>query len=180
MVSTVRLLKFSDGVAVGTPEVTKMASTGFVAYANSAAYLAAKGSAVVKGDAFYNTTSNVIQWYDGTAWVSIQYGPTVYSTQTLAAGASITLSSSTFIHYIPVIGTGAMTMANQLFGTTAPSDGSTIRLIGQSDSNTVTVPHYDSALGAVLNGECILSKYSMIELVYIGALSRYIELSRNA
>jgi hypothetical protein len=66
----IREVNFSDGVSVEA--VTKLISTGaLVVYADTASFLAAKGSSGSEGDVFFNSTSDAINFYDGSDWVSV-------------------------------------------------------------------------------------------------------------
>tara|TARA_Y100000593_G_scaffold55043_1_gene102898 strand:+ start:6273 stop:6794 length:522 start_codon:yes stop_codon:yes gene_type:complete len=58
-------------------------------------------------------------------------------------------------------------------------DGAEIRLVGQSDSATVTITHSDTQYGVILNGNATLKKYYILDLVYDRNLERFIEVGRN-
>ena len=178
MAGAVRLLTFSEGVSTGAPLLSKIDSTGFKPFADDAAYAAAKGSAVSAGDAYFNATSKLVRYYDGTAWINVLLSPST-TNQTLGAGATIALSAGIMFHIVHVVGSGAVTLSTTPFGTTPVPDGTTIKIVGTSDTNTVKFTHNDSAGGCILNGPCILEKYMVTEFIYNLALSRYIQCSKN-
>jgi hypothetical protein len=64
MAGTTRFLSFAEGVSVGIPTQSTVKSTALNAYANDAAFVTAKGSAATTGDMYYNTTDNLIHYYD--------------------------------------------------------------------------------------------------------------------
>ena len=178
MGSAVRLLTFSEGVSTGAPLLSKIDSTGFKPFADDASYLTAKGSAVGAGDAYFNTTSKLVRYYDGTAWINVLLAPST-TTQTLGAGATIALSAGVMFHVVFVVGSGAVTLSTTPFGTTPFADGTVIKVVGTSDANTVKFAHNDSAGGCILNGPCVLEKFMITEFVYSVTLSRFIQCSRN-
>lgn len=93
----------------------------------------------------------------------------------------ITLSVITTVQYLKIKGLSAATTINSLpFGTSVtPIDYSEIVLVGQDDTNTVTIDHNDNNFGCLLNGNATLLKGFMIALIYDEDLNRYIEKSRN-
>lgn len=77
----------------------------------------------------------------------------------------------------------AITMSStDPFGSTDPVNGARITLIGNSDTNTVTLTSSDAANGLVFNGDpdgttITLEKYSIAEFEYNSTLDRYILIS---
>lgn len=60
-----RILDFQDGQSSATePSQISTSSGKLVQYADDAAYVTAKGSAASAGDLYYNTTNDVIRYYD--------------------------------------------------------------------------------------------------------------------
>lgn len=143
--------------------------------------LAAAPTPAVRGLVYYHTGSGVtgVKVYDGTNWVSAGGGGWYVSPAiVLSADGVITLASANNI--ISVSGSGAVTLSATPFGTAAPTlDGTVVRLIGSSSDNTVTILHSDISKGAWLNGDITLGRGSMIELQWVGALDRWVEVSRN-
>lgn len=68
MAGETRILKFAEGVSVGAPISTGVGASSFSVYASEAAFVADKGSPAAEGDAFFNSTSNKVEFYDGTTW----------------------------------------------------------------------------------------------------------------
>lgn len=106
-------------------------------------------------------------------------GFSVASTQSVAGGGTIPLGAG-FFQTIPVAGSGGAQAASTTpFGSTPPLNGTVLRLIGTSNSNTLTLAHNDATNGCLLAGECVLGRGSVIDLQYVSSLSRYVEISRN-
>lgn len=99
--------------------------------------------------------------------------------ESISASGTITLLSAGN-QMLRVVGDGgAVTASTTPFGTTPPSDGTIIYLMGTSDTNTVTVTFNDSADGLYINGDAVLGKYHVLTLIYEENADRYIEISRN-
>lgn len=110
--------------------------------------------------------------------------PTVNTQTSLTAAGTITLSVAAHREQI-LVGTAVVdgvTLAAAAFGSTAPVNGKEIILIGNSDTNTIslTADITPIAKGLWLNGDCQLGKGKTLSLVYNSTLDAYIELSRNA
>lgn len=183
MSDAIRVLTFSTGVSTGAPLLSKIDSTGFKPFTSDAEYTTFKGGAgeLAAGDAYFNTTTSLIRFYDGSAWEGVVFGPVAF-VETIGAGGFITLTpgGGARINNVFVSSSGgAVTLSTTPFGTDARADGLHITLVGTSDTNTITIPHTDSAKGAVLVGECTLTKYSVITFVYSSVLDRFIEITRN-
>lgn len=100
----------------------------------------------------------------------------------IAGGGTITVSITQQMQYFRVSGSGgAQALSNTPFGTGGGwIDGTIVRLVGTSDTNTISLDHNDSAdYGAILNGDCTLKKYNMITLQWDSELVRFIEVGRN-
>jgi len=65
------------------------------------------------------------------------------------------------------------------FGTTAPVDCASIRLVGTDNQLPVVIRHSDINYGCLLNGDMTLGRGSMIELQWVSVLERWVEVSRN-
>lgn len=68
MAGETRILKFAEGVSVGAPISTGVGASSFSVYASEAAFVTDKGSAATEGDAFFNSTTDKVEFYDGTSW----------------------------------------------------------------------------------------------------------------
>ena len=67
-----RELDFSDGFESSTaPSIGSLVSSGFKVFASDAAFVADKGSAATIGDAYFNSTSNLIREFNSTVWVEV-------------------------------------------------------------------------------------------------------------
>lgn len=104
--------------------------------------------------------------------------PWSVASATVTDGGTITLGASQQ-QLISVSGSGgAVTASSTPFGSTAPTDGTLISLVGTSATNTVTVPFSDAAKGVLLNGPCTLGRGNSLKLQYNSGLDRYIEMGR--
>jgi hypothetical protein len=129
-------------------------------------------AAPVSGTAIvYNGTNYV--WSPVSGWSS--------SIQTsLATGGIITISLIEGQQAIEVAGlTGAVTLSTAPFGGSAPNDKTVVRLIGVSNSNTVTINNSNIAKGTYVNGQAILLLGYVIDFMYISSIDRWIEIGRN-
>lgn len=97
----------------------------------------------------------------------------------LADGGSITTIQSGLNKYRVAGNSAAVTLSTTPFGTTAPLDGTEVVLIGNSNTNTVTITHNDIAKGAVCNGSVTLTKGASVVFIYDAAFDRWVEKSRN-
>ena len=99
----------------------------------------------------------------------------------IAGGGTITASTTQQVQYFRVSGDGgAISLSTTPFGSGGGwIDGTTVRICGTDDTNSVSLDFNDSANGAIINGDCTLKKYNMITLQWDSELSRWIEISRN-
>lgn len=104
-----------------------------------------------------------------------------YSAQSISSGGDINSVTDNGLQYRRVEGSGgAITVSVTPFGTTGGwTDGTIIRLIGQSDTNTVTLTNNDATNGAILNGTATLGQYYVLELQWDSSASRWVEIGRN-
>lgn len=99
---------------------------------------------------------------------------------TVSGGGTITVSTTQREQYFRISGNGgAVSLSTTPFGVASWTDGTIVRLVGTSDTNTVSLDHNDADNGAVLNGDCTLSKYNILTLIWDTELNRWIELTRN-
>ena len=68
MAGETKILKFAEGVTVDAPAQSFLSASNIQSHADDAAYAAAKGSAAVASDIYYNTTDNVIRYMDDVGW----------------------------------------------------------------------------------------------------------------
>jgi hypothetical protein len=106
----------------------------------------------------------------------------VVTSLTVATNAQITLIDEPLQTWVL---TGNSSGANTLnvlpFGSTAPvTDGTEITLVGASTGNYVVIQDQDAAKGVLLNGASFaLTRGSVITLLWVSALDRYVEKSRS-
>lgn len=125
-------------------------------------------------------TANTSLVYTGSGYVWGQAGGwSTYTSTSLTAGGTVAISLTVGQQLYIVAGTSAVTLSNTPFGTSAPTDGTVIRLICNSNSNTVSLVNNNSAKGCILNGNITLFQYDCIEFQYSASLDRWIEISRN-
>ena len=101
---------------------------------------------------------------------------------TASIAASGTISNTTAVYQIyKVSSTGGAVTASTTPMLTAGNlaDGQEFLLIGVDDTNTVQFDRLDSAKGCLLNGSIVLSKGTVLRLMYISSIDRFVELSRN-
>ena len=124
----------------------------------------------------------IIDFPDGFTSASAPSVSPIFSVgnvESIAASGTITLVS-TGDQILKVQGDAAPVSASLTpFGTTPPSNGSIIKVIGQDNTNTVQLTHNDAADGCILNGNAILGENDSIELMYDSNIDRYVEQNRN-
>lgn len=69
-----------------------------------------------------------------------------------------------------------VTLGSTPFGTTPPSDGAFIYVVGNDDSNTVTIPQNDATDGCLMDGDVILTKGKCVGFMYLANLQRYVRI----
>ena len=68
MAGEIKFLRFDDGVTVNPPDSLFVEIGALSTYVDDAAYVAAKASAAALGDIYLNSTSNLVRYYNGSAW----------------------------------------------------------------------------------------------------------------
>ena len=108
---------------------------------------------------------------------------TTADTSLIVPTSTITTDKTLYRQYLRIQGIGAASTDTTMpFGSGSVTewyDGAEIRLVGQSDSDTVTITHSDTQYGVILNGNATLKKYYILDLVYDRNLERFIEVGRN-
>jgi hypothetical protein len=74
MAGTTRVLTFAEGVVVSGPSQTFLETTSFTVYAGTAAYVAAKGAPAALGDAFCDSLTDQILFFEGSVWLPVGGG----------------------------------------------------------------------------------------------------------
>jgi hypothetical protein len=107
-------------------------------------------------------------------------GFSVSNQLSIANNGTITIDATKKFQLIRVASSGGAIQTNFLaFGATPPLDGTCIRVMGTSDSNTVQILPDMGGSGAIMNGPAVLGNYDMIEFQYNSTDDRYVEVSRN-
>ena len=107
-------------------------------------------------------------------------GWTMTNSTSLTASGTISISLVDRMQTFRIASSsGHISLSSTPFGLNAPIDGTCIRLIGTSDSNSVTITNNNAAKGCLLNGSCTLYNGNVIELQYSSSADRYYEISRN-
>lgn len=105
--------------------------------------------------------------------------PSMTATQSVGSGGTVTANTD-FVQNRKVQGSGgAQSSALTPFGSAVATDAINVRLIGQSDTNTLTIPYSDTNYGCLLNGDAVLKKGSVLNLVFDLTALRWYEISRN-
>lgn len=132
--------------------------------------------------------SSALLWYDTTSirWRVLSGGGgggslVNISSLALTASAAIAINTSATEQVILVSSSsGDAVLSTTPFGTSPPSDGATLELIGNDDSNTVTISFNDAANGCVGNFSSItLAKYQVAKFRYNSTQSRYVLCSKS-
>lgn len=130
-------------------------------------------------------------WYDPTAtrWKAVgipgsggggSSGFVVYTTESITAGGTISLSATDPFQLRPIQGSGGQVTASVTpFGTSAPLDGTEIVLYGVSDTLGVGLVSNDANYGLMLKGDTTLLKGDTLRVQWLSAVTRYIEIARN-
>lgn len=134
----------------------------------------------------YASDEELVYVDNGTDLLPIGGNFTTYTTQTLTNGGQINLNLVVGMQYRRVQGTSDVntgaspdTASTTPFGTSTPSDGVVVRLVGMSDSQVLKLVNSDISKGALLNGDIVLGLGDIIDLQYDAVLDRYIEIGRN-
>lgn len=125
------------------------------------------------GMVVYNTTLHQLQGYIGGEWGELTRERQASNTG-LAAGAELAISLTHSRQAWLVAGASApVTLSATPFGSAEPVYGAEITLIGNSDTNTVTIPVNDASFG-VIGYSVTLGKGQVATYKYNGALLRYV------
>lgn len=152
--------------------------------------LSVLGSFTFSGKTLANTTpvdGQVVRFNStGDVWSkdpSNGFDPNT-STESVAGSGTITpLSLNRKSQLLRVQGSGGAQVASTTpLGDLAAGGyltGTVFMIMGQSDTNTLRINNNDAANGALLNGDAILLRGCMLQLVYDSDLGRLVEISRN-
>lgn len=172
-----RVLDFNDSQSSATIPIIE-GTVSFKQYADDTAYVADVG-APQGGSVFYNTTLDVVQYYDAnaSAWVIIGQKGTVTGTRgapiAVPVGGITPIGVESETIYVAGDGGAIDITANPQISAGA-NDGDELILIGTSDTNTIQL---DDGNGLSLNGSMLLANNSVIKLKWDGSL--WLEQSRR-
>ena len=128
----------------------------------------------------YGTDTKQLYVDDGVNLLAVGGSWTPYASELISSNGTISLSTTTGLQYRRIEGnTQAVSASLTPFGSSAPSDGTVVRLVGQDADNTVIISNYDAAKGAILNGLAELGFGDVLELQYDAVLDRWLETFRN-
>ena len=103
-----------------------------------------------------------------------------YANENITNGGNISVSLTTGFQYRRITGNGgAVSTSTTPLGSSAATDGVIVVLVGQSDTNTVTINNSDTAKGFILNGSMVLGQYNTLTMQYDSVADRWIERGRS-
>lgn len=94
-------------------------------------------------------------------------------------GDDITLNTISLLQVFRLVGNAAPVTLTSLLFSNQPLDGTELILIGQDDTNTVTINLNDVQFGQYINGTATLKRGYVLRLIYDAGLERFIEISRS-
>jgi len=98
---------------------------------------------------------------------------------TLGNAAQIATNELSRLQVYRVAGDSAPVVLNTIVFSSQPIDGAEIIIIGQDDTNTVTINFNDSQNGQYINGNATLKRGYVLRLIWDSGLERFIEIGRN-
>ena len=122
-----KTLQFAEGVETTGPTTTFLQTTEFAVFADDATYVSNKGSAAEDGDAYYDSTLDVIKFYTDGSWQSL-YDDSNANVVLLTATQTLTNKTLTS----PTINTPAINDPNLNGGTAS----NTKRILLPQDTTT--------------------------------------------
>ena len=101
--------------------------------------------------------------------------------QSIDPVGTLTADNISKVQIIRVEGSAApVTVSTTPFGASPDiQDGTILYIIGQSDTNTVTIEHNNIADGTLLNGNATLKQGFCLQLFWDAGLGRFIDIGRN-
>lgn len=128
----------------------------------------------------YADDQNTLYLDDGSTLSPIGGNFVSYATENISSNGTISLSLVVGLQLRRIQGNGGAVQANLIaFGSSAPANGTVVRLIGQSSTNTVQLVYSTGAKSLALNGNCILGQGSVLTLQYDATLDVWLEVSRE-
>ena len=103
----------------------------------------------------------------------------ILANQDIGASGTISVNNVSF-QLVKVTGdAGAQSASTTPFSGSTIPDGSIIMLLGQDDTNTVTISHNDNDGGCILFGNATLKESYILKLIYDSTADRFYEITRN-
>lgn len=129
----------------------------------------------------YGTDSKQLYIDDGSNLLAVGGSWTTYNTESISAGGTVSSSTTVGLQFRRVQGDAtSISLSATPFGTGANwPDGTIIRLVGQSNANTVTATNNDAANGMILNGSWIGGYGDQLTVQYDSSAERWFEVERN-
>jgi hypothetical protein len=118
--------------------------------------------------------------FGGVKWAAVAVAPVVGSSLSLAASGTITITLTDTLQIYRAQGASAsVTISTTPFGTSAPTNGTYVEVVGNDDTNTVVFTFSDTAKGCVGNFTSIeLFKYQVAGFRYNSSFDRWVLCSR--
>jgi hypothetical protein len=117
----------------------------------------------------------------GLKWAAVSVTPTVGSSLTLASSGTITITLTDTLQIYRAQGSSAsVTLSTTPFGSSAPTNGTYVEVVGNDDTNTVIFTFSDTAKGCVGNFTSIeLFKYQVVGFRYNSSFDRWVLCSKS-
>lgn len=160
-------------VSPGQPVKASVVNSNFMsrvdANTDTVSIVALNNALPESGDAIPNLQAAV----NGTKFV-------IYAEQSVTSGGFVNISLSQGSQYRRVSGNaGPIVTSSTPFGTGTFLAGTIVRLVGFSNTNTVSILNNDISKGAILNGNATLGLYDILDLQWDAVADRWIEIERN-
>jgi hypothetical protein len=130
----------------------------------------------VEGNLYYSTSENKYYGDNGSNLIGIGGGSWAVSSQTLASGGYISLTSGEVNQRITVTGntTTGSTLTTTLFGNSAPTDGTFVRVVGGSNSYPLYIVASDTTYGAIGFDNLVFNYGVVGQFQYNNTLQRWV------
>lgn len=179
-VKKITILKFIEGLDVQPISQGAVETGAFKSYASEADFVTDKGSPATNGDVFRNSTTDIIEYYDGSWFPLFDDPPVIKNALVDGDTIAINLKNPGTQSFLVEGAAGACTLSNQPFGVAAPKNGAIVRLIGTSDAKPAKVNYSDTDYGLyMMMPSRTLEKGQVITFKFIETMLRYVEIGAN-